>query len=198
MVEVGREKASRAGVGNVQWMVGRAEDVDPSAGPFEMVSVGNAFHRLDRRLIARRAPAWLARNGFLAVLGSSSLWSGTAEWQGIASEVVARFTSHPGPARVAARDGVSAAPRRTHEAVLQEAGFLDVREYQFPTPHVWTLDSFLGYLRSTSVGSTAVRAGVADELEDELRQRLLGFNGSGRYEETIAFYYILARRPSRS
>lgn len=84
------------------------------------------------------------------------------------------------------------------KAVLRDAGFVEVMEYQFPTSHVWTADSFLGYLKSTSVGSEAVRAGVGEEFEDTLRQRLLDYDGSGHYEESIAFYYILARRPGGS
>jgi hypothetical protein len=193
MVDVGREKAARAGVGKVRWMVGRAEDVDPAAGPFEVVTAGNAFHRLDRRLVAERGLTWLSPGGCLAVLGSSSLWSGTAEWQEVAREVVSEFTDRPG--RAPAPPTETSAPRLTHEAVLREAGFAEVKEYQFHTSHMWTVDSFVGYLKSTSVGSNVPAAGAPETFEDTLRHRLLTYDSSGRYEETIAFYYILARRP---
>jgi hypothetical protein len=32
-----------------------------------------------------------------------------------------------------------------------EAGFEEVEQYDFPAPHAWTLDSFIGYLYSTSL-----------------------------------------------
>jgi SAM-dependent methyltransferase len=196
MVDAGRAKATKGGVANVRWMIGRAEDVDAPAGSFELVTSGNAFHRLDRRLVAHRVLDWLAPGCCFAVLGSSSLWSGKADWQAIASDVVREWTDHPGRAAVASPDQAPSQPRQTHQGVLEDAGFEEVTEYQFPTQHVWTLDSFIGYLYSTSVGSKVVRSGVADEFEAALRQRLLAYDTSGRYAETIEFYYILARRPT--
>ncbi|MGH3686646.1 MAG: hypothetical protein ACRDRU_15350 [Pseudonocardiaceae bacterium] len=69
-------------------------------------------------------------------------------------------------------------------------------QYQFPTPYRWTLDEFVGYLNSTAVFPKASRAGVGEEFETELRERLLAYSPSGQLEETIDFYYILARRPA--
>ena len=45
----------------------------------------------------------------------------------------------------------------SHLEVLRQAGFEEVEQYDFPTRHVWTLDSFLGSLYSTSFASVAWR-----------------------------------------
>ncbi len=37
---------------------------------------------------------------------------------------------------------------------------------------------------------------AAEEFELDLRRRLLAYDARGQYPETMAFYYILARRPS--
>lgn len=195
MVDVGREKAERCGTTNVRWMVGRAEDVDAELNSFELITAGNAFHRLDRRLVAQRAGGWVAPGRCLAVVGSSSVWSGTAEWQAIAVEVIHQWTDHEGRLGQPVPAQASDQPRQTHEEVLRDAGFDEVAEYRFPTPHSWTLDSFIGYLRSTSVSSKITREGSTEAFEAELRQRLLCYDPGGQYPETIDFYYVLARRP---
>ncbi|MBC7299476.1 class I SAM-dependent methyltransferase [Nocardia salmonicida] len=200
MVEVGRRKAVESGATNIDWSVGRAEDPVVTA-PAQLVTIGNAFHRLDRGLIAERAGQWLDPGGCLAIVGSSTPWSGTEPWQAIAVDVVARWSGEPGrPASTspAAVDS-SVSPRRTHEEILREAGFLDVTEDQFPTPHVWTVDEFLGFLWSTSY-ATQIRQdpALAEQFEKDLRAQLLDFEPSGQLQESIAHYYILGRTPDPS
>src|SRR5215469_9880298 len=44
MIEAGRDEAARLGVVNVCWRVSRAEDFEASAGAFDLVAIGEAFH----------------------------------------------------------------------------------------------------------------------------------------------------------
>ena len=69
MIEVGRAAARRLGVTNLRWTVGRAEDVAAAPGSFELITVGEAFHRLDQPLIAKRALARLAPGCCLVTMG---------------------------------------------------------------------------------------------------------------------------------
>src|SRR5204863_796573 len=86
-VSFARAKAERKGVRHVRWLTGRAEDLDVEE-PFDLITVGNAFHRLDRRRVAARAFDWLAPGGHLAVLWSDTPWAGAAHWQRVMGEVV--------------------------------------------------------------------------------------------------------------
>lgn len=193
MVEVGQRKASELGADNIRWSSGKAEDLDAPEGSFQLITVGNAFHRLDRPLVAAKALTLLSDGGCIAVMGSNSVWTGAERWQAVATEVIQKWTDHPGRADKPADPG-DTRPRLTHEQALLDAGFHDVVEYQFPTPYVWTLETFMGYLYSTSVAAKARQADAADEFEKELRDRLLEIEPSGQFEETAAFYYILGRR----
>ena len=47
MIEVGKEEAKRRGTENIQWKVGRAEELELSNGSIELITIGEAFHRLD-------------------------------------------------------------------------------------------------------------------------------------------------------
>ncbi|MBF6215868.1 class I SAM-dependent methyltransferase [Nocardia puris] len=197
MIEVGRAKAEQSGATNISWSTGKAEDLAIDE-PAQLVTIGNAFHRLDRPLIAERTRQWLAQDGCLAILGSSTPWSGTEPWQAVAVDVVARLSGEPGrPASAAPVIAASNTPaRRTHEDVLREAGFVDVAEYQFPTPHTWTVDEFLGFLWSTSY-TARIRQdpALAEGFETDLRAQLLACEPSGQLRESIAHYYILGRNP---
>jgi len=63
-------------------------------------------------------------------------------------------------------------------------------------PYTWTLESLLGYLRSTSVASRAALGERHDAFEAGLTAALLAFDGSGRYREIVGSGYTLARKPS--
>lgn len=198
MIEAGRTKADRVGAHNIAWNVGRAEDLTVTE-PAQLVTIGNAFHRLDRPLIAEHAYQWLAPGNCLAILGSSTPWSGTEPWQAITVDVVARWSSEPGnPASTSATTGNSGATaRRTHEDILREAGFIDVTEYPFPTPHTWTMDEFIGFVWSTSYTATIrENPSLAEGFEKDLRAQLHECEPSGQLQESIAHYYILGRKPA--
>ena len=47
-----KAKGSRKrGIANITWMVGRAEEQEAESDSFELITVSEAFHRLDQRLI---------------------------------------------------------------------------------------------------------------------------------------------------
>ena len=79
--------------------------------------------------------------------------------------------------------------------MLAAAGFVDIEQRDFPSPYVWTPDTIIGYLRSTATVSSLASERSSEQLEAGLRRALLDYDPSGLYEEPMAFYYIIARRP---
>lgn len=191
MIAHGRAKAERLGIANVRWLVSRAEDVEAPPGFFELITIGAAFHWMDRPLIARRALEWLPAGRYLAVLGSNSPWTGSAEWQQLALNVIRKWLGEERRAGC----GTFQQPTQPHEEVLKAAGFHNVEDREFDVPYVWSLDAFIGYLYSTSFASRAVLGDTAKAFEAELRAALLAHDPRGEYEETMNFYYILGERP---
>lgn len=192
MLEAGRRSATACGARNVLWKIGQAEDLEAPSGAFELITIGNAFHRLHRRLVGQKVMDWLAPGRHLAVMGSSSLWTGKEEWQFIACDIIRKWTTE----EPIAEHRKSDQPRETFEEALQFVGFEEIEEHLFPVPYVWSLDSFVGYLYSLSGVSKRVLGDRAEKFETELRRVLLAFNAQGQYSETINFYVILAKRPS--
>ena len=196
MIEVGRAQAEQQGLSNIRWLVGRAEDVEASPGSFELITIGEAFHRLDQRLIAQSAMAWLAPGRCLATLGCFSLMQGREPWHDILRTVVRRWADHGSTAQPA---GMRPSPQprgADHERqVLTALGFEHVGAYGFPHPYVWTLDSILGNLHSTSKLSKRALGDEAERFDADLRLALLAYDSSGRYPETLRFGYSLFRTP---
>lgn len=192
MVEVGRRIAASKSADNVQWHVQRAEDLEAPPEHFELVTIGSAFHRLHRRLVAGKALDWLKPSCCLAVMGSSSLWTGKEEWQDLVSNIVRTWTARP----PVADQKTSDQPRETFQEALRHAGFTEVDERLFHLPHMWSLDTLVGYLYSLSGASKRVLGDKAEAFEADLRETLLAYDSSGLYSETIEFHLMLARGPA--
>jgi hypothetical protein len=89
-IEFGKHKAQRLGVNNIQWIAAAAEDA-PLEGVFRLVSVGNAFHRLDRDAVATRLVRHLPDGGCAALFWGGTPWRGTRAWQRVLSATLERW-----------------------------------------------------------------------------------------------------------
>lgn len=192
-VELARARALTLGIHNVRWIVGRAEDVDAN-DYFELVAIGNAFHRLQRRRIAQAAMRWLKPSGHLALLWSNTPWNGRREWQEALREAVHRWTRE---ARTSERVPANLDHHLTedpHTAVLASAGFTIVGAFDFATPHEWTIEQLTGFIYSTSVLSKGALGPNVPAFERDLRARLLDVEPTGLFREEIGFSYTLASK----
>jgi len=192
-IEFAASKAHELGVRNVQWKVGRADDVGDDTA-FELVTIGNAFHRLDRPRIAARTVEWLAEGGHLAVLWSSTPINGPAPWQREVAELVVEWMD-----RVDAHDRLPAdleahLTQHPNAEVLEDAGLVVLGHHEFLARHDWSADSIAGFVYSTSLLSRVVLGDRTDEFEHEVRRRLHEIDPSGVYTEDVSFAYDLARR----
>jgi len=194
MVAAGRREAARLGVANVSWLVGRAEDLEAPASGFDLVTIGEAFHRLDRPRVARLAFGWLEPGGALATLGFAIPEEETAApWRRLVAGVVREFIGEPAR-RLGAPNAPQAAELADQEREIGEAGFVDVVTRAFGFAHVWDLEGLLGNARSTSTLSRAALGARHGAFEAALTEALIGYDPSGRYPEIIGCGYTIARR----
>jgi SAM-dependent methyltransferase len=194
MVAVGRERAAARGIANIEWRVGRAEDFEAAPASFDLITIGEAFHRLRQSVVASRAFGLLRPGGHLATLGLDGRFEGESEWQATLREVsdVYRALAFPnGWAEVlpGERNGTEA-----RIETFRRAGFTDVEEHILDVPHVWTFDEIAGYLESTSTCSRRALGVHFEPFIAELRTRLMG-SGAETFSETIRWGYTLARKP---
>lgn len=161
MIEAAREEASLQGIdaNTISWRVGDAASYELDA-PFDLVTVVRAFHWMDQPLVLDRMTRWLCPGGGVALMGDSSLWNGTADWQRTTKEVIQRFL---GSSRRAGAGYFRERSREPYTVMLKRAGFVDVASHQFDVERAWTFESLLGYLYSTTF---AARRLFGDRVED--------------------------------
>jgi SAM-dependent methyltransferase len=197
MVAAGRRLAAERAISNVRWFVGRAEDLEAPPASFDLITVGEAFHRLDQKLIAAKCLHWLKPGGCIATMGSYTLLGGTAPWQRVISGVAHKWTGHDFPAIPPWQAETETGPGHDERALLA-AGFVDVASYPFLEPFNWTIESIIGFLFSTSICSRKVLGPDADAFVADLRSALLAHDPRGSHPDTIRFGYTLARKPPQA
>lgn len=194
MIAVGRSAAQSRGLQNITWHVGRAEDLEAGDESFDLITIGEAFHRLDQVVIARKAMRWLRPGGCLATLGTDGRFAGDEPWEAAVRELLATWINRAFPdghglVLPGGSDGDDGRAR-----VLRDAGFGDIESRGFDFRWTLTIDSIVGYLESTSTCSRrALGTGFA-AFAAEVRSAL-GGDSTTVFAETIRVGYTLARKP---
>jgi SAM-dependent methyltransferase len=196
MVGVVRRKAAASGVANVTALVSPAEDLTAPDAAFDLIAMGNAFHRLPRRAVAAKAAGWLRPGGHLALLWSDGPAAGDAGWQQATQAAMDSWRARAGIADRVPADYERERADAPDAAVLADCGFVPAGSRQVPVSHDWTADEIVGYLYSTSVLSTAALGGLASAFEEDLRRELAASEPGGRFRQEIRFACELFAAPS--
>ncbi len=185
-------KSEDSGFTNITWQVGTAEEADVP-GPFDMVAIGNAFHRLRRERVAERALSWLRPGGYVALLWGGNPTEGTSDWQEVLRTLMVDWLGRAGD-RLPAEWGEAMA-RDPHELVLSRVGFSYEGSHDFSVRHVWTIETLTGYLYSTSVLSRQALGDLAPLFEQDVSTRMHRCRPDGTFEQAVPFSYQLAQKP---
>jgi SAM-dependent methyltransferase len=193
MVAEARHRAERERVTNVRWLVMPAESIGPGLRTYRLVTIGNAFHWMNRTLVLERCHELLSSGGGLALVGfaGGTFWGSAVPWEQAVVEVIRRWL---GPERRAGSGTFRPEDQPRHGEILARSAFIDVQSGEISVPHIWDLDTLIGYLYSTSFCSPALLGPNRSAFEDDLRQTLLALNPVGRYEQTLVAYFILAAK----
>ena len=195
MVEVVRAKAAAEQARNLQPVLSSAETVDAPPGYFQLVVIGNAFHRLNRDLAASRILGWLQPAGHLALLWTSQPWDGEQSWQRALAAVLDRWKAVLGAGHRIPAGWAEVRSRRPDFTVLSDAGFEQAGSFEFLIEHRWTVAELAGLIRSTSFLPAAVLGDRAAAFDTDLAASLGPRNEDGALTETVSFICELARKP---
>jgi SAM-dependent methyltransferase len=195
MVAVGARRAAERGIDNITWMVGRAEDLEIVAGTFDLITIGEAFHRVEQAVVAANALRWLRPGGCFATLGADGRFSGDVPWQVKLRTVRAHWAERAFPDGYGALIPGQAADGAGREGVLLAAGFAEAESRDFAEAVEVDFESIVGILESSSVCSRNVLGSDFEPFRRDLRAAL-GADGSSRFPETIRWGYTLGRKPN--
>jgi SAM-dependent methyltransferase len=197
MIHVAREKAARSGeAARFRFLTGAAEELATPAGHFDLVTIGNAFHRLPRAVVARAALDSLRPGGFLALLWGGPPWLGDEPWQHALTATMQRWQHRRGADERIPAGYAEGRDARPDGEILTGAGFEIVGRYPFAVRHNWTLAEISGFVASTSVLSRQALGPHVAELDADLRRELSAAQPDGRFRQETEMAYDLARRPA--
>ena len=195
MIQLAREKATAAGIRNMRFVTSAAEELVLPTEIFDLVTIGNAFHRLPRLQVARRVWRWLRPGRPLALVWSASPWDGPEPWQQAMSATMARWR-----ARLVDSDRIPAGYDQARrdlpdQEVLRQAGFELADTSQITVRNDWTSAELAGFTFSTSVLSRAALGPLASAFEDDLRGAVEASAAGSTLRQEVSFAVELARRP---
>lgn len=196
MVEVVRAKAAAQRAADVRPIVSDAETLDAEPGCFELAVIGNAFHRLNRDLVAGRILGWLRPGGCVAVCWSSVPWIGEKDWQRALASTLDRWKAALGAEHRIPAGWERPQQRRPDLQVLSDAGFEVAGRHEFISEHRWSLPELAGFIRSTSFLPASVLGDHAAAFDADLTASLGPHSDGDAFTENVNFVYDLARKPA--
>ncbi|MBO0727958.1 MAG: class I SAM-dependent methyltransferase [Acidimicrobiaceae bacterium] len=193
-IDFARSKAEAAGMTQIRWMIGAAETL-ALEGPFELVAVGNAFHRLDRSRLAERTLDWLQPGGGVALVWGDLPTQGERPWQKTLECLFAEWMDRAGARERLPEGWAAAIETDPHEDVLRRAGLAYAGRFEFSAEQTWTIESLTGLAYSTSILNRGALGGLADDFASALAEGLLAAVPDGIFRQEATYAYELARKP---
>ncbi|MGV9610826.1 class I SAM-dependent methyltransferase [Nocardia xishanensis] len=185
-------KARAAGLTNVTWAICSSSDLPGDLGRFRLLTIGRAFHWMDREQVLTALDGMVEDRGGLVIANDSCLVRPITAWQLAIEEVQHRFL----PPDQRSGTPTVADARESHEHILSRSPFRCVRRqvYEFDRP--WTIDQAIGYLYSTSLPLRRLLSDRRDAFE-ETTAALLAIDPGGQFTEPVSLEVLTATRSPR-
>lgn len=172
-----------------------AEDFVPPEGWLaDLVTIARAFHWLKQDVILQRLDGQVADGGAVAVFGDNSFWEASSPWKSAVRSVIQEFL---GEERRAGQ-GTFSHHDRPYSEIMEESPFNKVEEVRVPVRRVWTTESILGYLYSTSFAARPLFGDRIGEFEAAIKRTLATFSAEDSFPEDNEFLIRIGRRGSKS
>jgi SAM-dependent methyltransferase len=191
MLAAGRRLAVERGIDGIEWRAGSSATVStlPKVGG---VTIGDAFHYMDREQTLADLDAIVLPGGFVAVVVSHAIGTPKPWWEPVLDRLRDRFL---GEHRAAGPGVPFRYLREDHESVLRRSPFSRVHVLRVDHRLSLDLDELIGLQSTYAFSSPAVLGEQRDAYEHALRKALTVLEPSGRFTATVQTAVIAALRP---
>jgi len=174
----------------VRTLAGSSFDLPSGLGPFRLVTMGRAFHWMDRAETAKALDRLVAADGMLALFDDEILKTAENRWRQVLDTVAARYGADEAPHRAAR----SRPDYRAHESILLDSPFAVLETAGEIVTRALTADDIVGLAGSLSVTSRQALGERAAAFEQDLRRELMALSPDGRFREIAEMRVLIARR----
>lgn len=186
MLEVAKQEAKLHHAENITWVKGLAENITSKIGTFRLVTIGRAFHWMDKELVLQRSYDLLDRtreikSGIAIIQTEKDIWSNNSAW---AQNVLAVIKRWLGEER---RVGETSVPLlyKSDVEILERSPFVGVKRHDIDLQKHWNIDDFIGYLYSTAYCRRDYFNGDTSLFEAQIKAAILAVEPSGQFVEDI-------------
>jgi ubiquinone/menaquinone biosynthesis C-methylase UbiE len=185
MIFAGKEIARDLNIRNIQWMVGRAEEFVVSPETIKLITIGDAFHRLDQLTVLQNIYGALKRGGYLAIIGGSIITNGNRDWQKVLKTVLVKWYSP-------VNDNINY--KEQFPNALNEFGFKDVFSCSFEEECSLTVEGIIGYLYSMFIFSKRAIGNDNEEFEKTITNSLLELEPQNIFKYDFNCGYTIGKK----
>jgi trans-aconitate methyltransferase len=171
-----------------------AEEFTPPSGwRADLVTICRAFHWLDQASVLARLDDQVTADGAVAIFGDNSFWAAGSPWKDAVRAVIQEFLGE----QRRAGSGVFSHHDRPYSEIMEESAFNQVDELRVPVHRIWSTESILGYLYSTSFAAPQLFGDRLPEFEAAVTRTLAAFNDNDTFDEDNEFLIRIGRRSRR-
>ena len=191
MLDAAAEAARAAGVALNFWQGGSFE-LTPEMGPYRLVTIGRAFHWMDRDATLKMLDRIVAPEGGVCFFHDAHPDVPENRWFKVLRETADLYAKDSGY-RAERKTGA----HRRYEPYLFASAFARLDGLSVTTKSRITMDDLVGRAFSMSSCAPERLGGRAPEFEAGLRAALAPFATDGTFTEVAEMVALLARRPEQ-
>lgn len=185
MINAAREAAAP----NVQFEVGSSIDLCAVKAPVQLVTIGRAFHWMDRPQTLNDLDPLVAQDGAIAIINDRPIDVPMNRWWHDVNAVAKSYAVMDDYNKYRASDDWI-----PHEEVLAGSAFGALRRISVFETHVWSFDSLLRHTLSRSSTTEELIGAKLNELEAEMRKALAP-HGPAPWTSLNEHMALIAARP---
>jgi len=189
MIEEGERISKNLKIDNIRWINGKAEELNLESEMFKMITIGDAFHRLDQLRILQNSYRMLIKRGYLVLIYSETINKGDSIWQKELSEILSPWNKISDQ-----KIKVEFNEQRFGEKTLKEFGFKNTSSKFFEETLTVNIEEIIGYLYSMSVYSKQIIGDEIIEFENSIKERLLKIEPGNRFEYIYKCGYYIGEK----
>ena len=189
MLRIAAEQAAKSGV-RLKVLEGNSYTLDGSLGPFELVTIGRAFHWMDRPRTLEILDQLIRPGGAVALFSTRHPDVPENEWLKDYDSLADSYGEADSPRRI--RRSADWVP---HEAVLLDSSFSELRRIGIIERRLTPLEQLVTRALSFSITSPGRIGARADALAEAIRATLSAHAVEGMIREVVESEALLAFRP---
>ncbi|HEX4157124.1 MAG TPA: class I SAM-dependent methyltransferase [Rhizomicrobium sp.] len=184
-----KESAAGHGVA-VNIRRGSSFDMPAGLGPFRLVTIGRAFHWMNRPAALEMLDGMIGAGGAIALVHDDHPPTVENIWRGVLRDVADRYGRADAPhVRETHAKGY-----RSHESVLLDSPFSQLERVGVIIRRELTADDIVGLAHSLSALSPEKLGTRAQAFETELREELARLSPDNRFIEIAELFALIAKR----